>query len=129
MRQTSDCMPTIVAAGATGYSGRYLVAELSRRGHRVRALVRPDKSVDGADEVFVGEATRASTLEGLCHGADAVFSSLGITRQTDRVSYEDVDYEANLNVLAEAQRAGVRRFGFISVVRPEVFAPSALARA
>ena len=30
----------ILVAGATGYLGRFIVAELHRRGHRVRAVVR-----------------------------------------------------------------------------------------
>ncbi len=122
-------MSLVVVAGATGYLGRFLVAGLAERGVRVRALARPGKAVEGAAEVFEGEATRAATLAGLCDGADAVFSSLGITRQKDRVTFEQVDHQANLNVLGEAKRAGVRRFGFVSVVRPELFASSAMVQA
>ena len=33
-------MPTTLVAGATGYLGRYIVAELHHRGHTVRAIVR-----------------------------------------------------------------------------------------
>lgn len=33
-------MSTILVAGATGYLGRFIVAELHRRGYQVRALVR-----------------------------------------------------------------------------------------
>ncbi|MGE0601639.1 MAG: SDR family oxidoreductase [Dehalococcoidia bacterium] len=122
-------MANIVVAGATGYLGRFMVAELARRGHRVRALARPGKRVEAAAEIFEAEATRPETLRGLCEGADLVFSSLGITRQTDGLTFEDVDYHANANVLAEAISAGVQRFGFVSVVSPEVFAGSALVRA
>lgn len=119
-------MPTLLVAGATGYLGGFVVAEAKRRGYRVRALARPGKPVPGADEVFEGEATRPETLTGLCAGVDLVFSSLGITRQTDRVTFEDVDHLANRNVLREAEAAGVRRFGFVSVVNPERFAGNAL---
>ena len=36
------CMPhAVFITGATGYMGRPLAEELSRRGHAVRALVRP----------------------------------------------------------------------------------------
>lgn len=122
-------MSTVVVAGATGYLGQFVVAELARRGHRVRALARPGKSVAGAADVFEAEATRPETLHGLCDGAELVFSSLGITRQIDRVTFEDVDHRANANVLAQAVAAGVRRFGFVSVVSPEVFAHSALVQA
>ena len=112
----------VLVAGATGYLGRHLVAVLSEQGSRVRALVRPGKTVAGAAEVFEGEATSVSSLRGCCDGVDLVFSALGITRQRDRgVTYEDVDYRANLAVLDEAERAGVTRLGVISVADPARF--------
>jgi uncharacterized protein YbjT (DUF2867 family) len=114
-------MQRALVAGATGYLGRHVVAEMKRRGIWVRALARPEKEVPGADEVLHAEATRGEALAGACEGVDVVFSSLGITRQTDRVTYEDVDYGANRNLLKEAERAGVSRFGFVSVVAPELF--------
>ena len=119
-------MRTLLVAGATGYLGGFVIREARRRGLRVRALVRPGKVVEEADEVFEGEATRAESLDGLCDGVDFVFSSLGITRQTDRVSYMDVDYGANLNVLRQAEACGVQRFGFVSVPHPERFAGNPL---
>ena len=39
-------MSTILVAGATGYLGRSIVAELHRRGYQVRALVRDLSSKD-----------------------------------------------------------------------------------
>lgn len=114
-------MKNVIVAGATGYLGRHLVAELASRGVEVTAIVRPGKSVAGAHRTVEAEVTDRASLEGICDGADAVFSALGITRQTDAVTYEDIEYRANMNVLAEAQRAGVGRFGVISVVHPEYF--------
>ena len=35
--------PRVLVTGANGFLGRHLVAELLRRGYRVRALVRPDR--------------------------------------------------------------------------------------
>ncbi len=63
--------------------------------------------------MFVGQATQPPTLAGLCDGIDVVFSSLGITRQTDGLGYMDVDYQANKNILDLAVQAGVRKFVFI----------------
>ena len=114
-------MQRALVAGATGYLGRHVVAEMRRRGTWVRALARPGRVVPDANEVFYAEATNGEALAGACDGVDTAFSSLGITRQTDRVTYEDVDYGANRNVLKEAERAGVSRFGFVSVVAPELF--------
>lgn len=112
-----------LVAGATGYLGHFVVRELARRGVEVRALARnPDKLEKVQpfiSEVFQAEATDDSTLEGLCDGCELAFSSLGIRAITGRVTYEDVDYQANLNVLNRAREAGVRRFSFISVLDGE----------
>lgn len=109
----------VLVAGATGYLGVRVVAALARRGAHVRALVRPGKAVAGAHEHFEAEVTNPASLEGACEGVDWVFSALGITRQKDGVTYEAVDYGGNLALLREAERAGVSRFGVISVVCAE----------
>ena len=110
----------VVVAGATGYLGRHLVVALRDRGWRVRALVRDPArlgfAADAAAEVFEGHATRPETLAGLCDGAEAVVSALGLRAMGGRLTVFDVDRDANLNVLARAREAGVRRFGFVSVL-------------
>ena len=62
------------------------------------------------------EATEPETLTGVMNGVDLVVSSLGITRQRDGLSYQDVDYGANANLLDEALKAGVPRFAYIHVL-------------
>jgi uncharacterized protein YbjT (DUF2867 family) len=75
------------------------------------------------DEVFQGEVTQAATLEGICDGMDFVVSTIGITRQKDGVTFQDVDYQGNMNLLAEAERAmetgtaQVKKFLYISVFK------------
>jgi uncharacterized protein YbjT (DUF2867 family) len=116
----------VLVVGATGYLGSHMVAELKKAGHWVRALSRREGAFSAAphppDEVFIAEATRPETLEGLCDGIDYVFSALGQTRQRDRLSVWKVDYGANRAVLDRAVAAGVRQFLFVSVVRPELSA-------
>lgn len=50
---------------------------------------------------------------------DTVFSSVGITRHKDSLSYMDVDYQANMNLLNEARNSGVKKFIYISVLNGE----------
>lgn len=111
-------MHTVFIAGATGYLGRYLCAEYRRRGSHVIALVRDAARAAGldADRLVVAEATRPETLEGVMRGVDLAVSALGITRQADGLSYRDVDYGANLNLLREAERARVGRFAYVHVL-------------
>jgi len=113
-------MQRVLVAGATGYLGAFVARELESRGRFVRALVRPSKKVealwDSTDEIVHGEITRPETLEHVCDGIDVVFSSVGITRQKDGLTFRDVDYQGNKNLLDEALRAGVRKFVYVSAV-------------
>jgi len=108
----------ILIAGATGYLGKYVVKEFKKRGYYVRALARGESRLDSIrpfiDEAWIGEITDPSTLRGVCHGMDYVFSSVGITRQKDGLSYMDVDYGGNRNLLDEALKSKISSFMYIS---------------
>ncbi len=120
-------MKKVLVAGSTGYIGRYVVQEFKNRGYWVRALVRDaekakqtgahlEPAIAGlADEIVIAEATKPETLAGVCDGIEIVFSSLGMTRPDFVHSSFDVDYQANLNILREAEKAKVRKFVYISV--------------
>lgn len=112
-------MQRALVAGATGYLGRFLVSELKRRGYWVRVLVRrPEQAreVPDVDDIFVGQITDAATIRDVATGTDVVYSTVGITRQRDGFTYDDVDYRGNLNLLKEAERAHVARFVYISIL-------------
>jgi len=112
-------MKHVLVAGATGYLGGFMVQELKARGYLVRAIARsPEKLRDlqgAVDEIVKAEITQPETLEHVCDGIDVVFSSIGITKQKDKVTFRDVDYQGNVNLLEAAQRAGVRKFIYVSV--------------
>ena len=113
-------MKRILVAGATGYLGGFVAREFTSQGHVVRALARSPQKLDSLDpspdEIVRGEVTRPETLAHVCDGIDVVFSSVGITRQKDKLTFQDVDYKGNKNLLAEAQRAGVGKFIYVSVL-------------
>jgi uncharacterized protein YbjT (DUF2867 family) len=111
-------MKRVLVAGATGYLGRHVVTELKRRGYWVRVLVRhPDQAADlaVADDVFVGHIVDPASMINVAAGADTVMTTIGITKPTDRSTYEQVDYGGNLTLLREAQRCGVGRFGYVAL--------------
>ncbi|MBB3205889.1 uncharacterized protein YbjT (DUF2867 family) [Rhodopirellula rubra] len=122
-QESSRHQTKVLVVGATGYLGKYMIRELKQRGYWVRALARSraklDAVADCVDEIFVGEATRAETLEGVCDEIDIVFSSLGITRQRDGLTYTDVDYQANKNVLDIAIQSGVEKFLYVSALNAD----------
>lgn len=119
-------MTTTLVVGATGYLGRHLIAELHRRGHRVRAAVR-DRAraqADGpwgapglgglVDEWAVGEITDTGFTQDLTSGTDYVISALGVTRQN--ADPWEIDNLANLAILNSALAHGVQAFTYINVL-------------
>lgn len=118
----------VLVAGSTGYLGKFVTQAFKERGYWVRALTRsedrlaqpgpftaPGIGPDDVDEVFVGELTRPETLDGLMDGIDIVFSSVGISRQRDRLTFEQVDYQCNHTLIELATRTPVRKFVYVSM--------------
>ncbi|MGF1777863.1 SDR family oxidoreductase [Vibrio nomapromontoriensis] len=123
----------VLIAGATGYLGQYIISEVAARGMNLKALARnPSKLHEQPllpEQIIQAEVTKPETLRGVCANTDVVISTVGITRQTDKLSYEDVDYQANLNLLREAKATGVKKFIYVSVFRGEQLQEVAICRA
>lgn len=112
----------ILLAGATGYLGRYIAYQLLESGYIARLIVRKKFKVpfySDSFELVEAEVTKPESLTGLCKNMDAVISTVGITRQKDGLSYMDVDYHANVNLIDEAKKNGVKKFIYISVLNGE----------
>jgi uncharacterized protein YbjT (DUF2867 family) len=113
-------MKRVLVAGATGYLGHFVVRELKSRGYFVRALARTPGKLDDINgqinEIRIGQVTMPETLTGVCDSIDCVFSSIGITKQRDKLTFKDVDYQGNKNLLDLAGKAGVRKFVYVSVL-------------
>lgn len=129
----SSKQQTVLVVGATGYLGGHLVKAFHSAGYTVHALARsPEKLSELApyiERVHQGEATNPESLNGICADIDIVISALGITRQRDGLSYMDVDYQANRNILDESIRAGVERFAYVHVLNAEQMPHIAMAAA
>jgi len=109
----------IVLAGAFGNLGAEILKKLIAGGHEVIAAGRKEKPVPGLAGGYTFRAmdtSNPSSLAGLCDGADAVITTVGLTGASTTLSCYDVDYQGNLNLLQEAKRAGVRKFVYISVI-------------
>jgi len=108
----------ILIAGAGGALGKALVNRYLEQGDSVSALVLRDAEMEGIAHlrlrVVTANVTRPESLIGVCDRHEQVISCIGITRLKGNVTHEAVDFKGNLNLLREAERAGVRKFGFIS---------------
>lgn len=105
-------MASVLVAGATGYLGRYVVAELHNRGHLIRAVARDrdrarrqgpwgSPSLDGlVDEWALGNVTDPRFTRDLAADVEHVVSALGVTRQ--KADPWQIDNLANLAILDSA---------------------------
>src|SRR6478752_1027133 len=126
----------ILVAGATGVVGQEVTRLLKQHGHFVRSVSKDPQRAERlrplTDELRLLDATVASEVEGLCQGLEVVVSALGAPVSPSgkgRRAFADVDLKANLNLLAEAQRAGVRRFVYVGVYTEAVYAGTAYVTA
>lgn len=108
----------VLVAGASGYLGRYLVDVFQNQGWEVTSLVRCHK--DDLPNQVVAQASDKKSLEGIMKGVDLVVSSLGITRQRDGLTYRDVDFQCNKNLLEEAITSKVPQFAYIHVLNGDI---------
>ena len=112
-------MQKVLVAGSTGYLGRFVVQEFKKQDYWVRALARNADKLESLseyiDETFIGEVTDTNTLSEICKDIDIVFTSVGITKQKDNLTYMDIDYQGNMNLLEEAKEEGISKFIYVSV--------------
>lgn len=115
----------VLLAGATGYLGRYLLKALIDKENQIIAIVRDPNKLQNSNENYLeikqAEITKPDTLSDICKGIDTVISTVGITRQKEGLTYMDVDYQANMNLLEEAKKAGVKHFVYVSAINGDKY--------
>jgi len=80
---------TILVAGATGTSGRYITSSLSESGYKIRAFVRDKKKAQSIlpeeVELVEGDLRQISDVENAMQGVSGLYISLGIgENQTEK---------------------------------------------
>lgn len=114
-------MRSVLVAGATGQLGQAVLRELKQRGYITQALARDARKLTGVavDKVAVGDLTKPETLRQVGANVDAVISCAGAAMNVNdfgnRASFYEIDYQGNLHLLAAAQRAGVKKFVYVSL--------------
>jgi len=115
--------PLVALTGATGFIGQYLLRELPKRGYRLRVLLRRPSDVPiAAASAVVGDLARPQNMSAALADVDAVIHSAGIAHAMSGLPEDDyrlLNTEATIGLARAAQRAGARRFVFLSSIRAQ----------
>ncbi len=101
---------TLALLGATGGTGRAVLAAARRRGHAVVALARAPQPAQDGVRFVQGDALDRAALARLVAGADAVISCLGPVAG----SPPDLSSRATEALLAAMRDAHVRRLAVVT---------------
>lgn len=108
----------VLVAGATGRTGRFVVADLLESRAKVRGLTRnPESARDrfGSDAEWVsGDVRERSSLQPLFKDVDRVVSVLGATERTGSNTPEAVEYNGTVNLIDLAIESGVKQVVIIT---------------
>lgn len=114
----------ILITGGTGVIGQSTVQQLVDRGHTVRLLSRhaSDDSREWPSGVESHDADMGDpeSLRGAADGCEVVLHIAGIvSEKPPEITFQRVNVEGTRHIVAEANRAGVKRFVFISSLGAE----------
>lgn len=114
----------IFIAGASGFVGGHLVADLIAKGHKTTCLARSDKAKQSLSakgvEVITGDITQPDTLKDVLQPDDFVIHLVGIIEEKGKASFQSIHVEGTANLVSEAKRAGVRHFFYQSALGADI---------
>jgi len=113
----------VLVTGGTGVVGRSTVTALLQRGHTVQLLSRharrdAEQWSHGVHPI-IGNVAEANSIVGAADGCDAVLHLTAIVDEHGTQTLQRVNVDGTRNVVAEAERAGLRKFVFVSSLGAE----------
>jgi nucleoside-diphosphate-sugar epimerase len=115
--------PLIALTGATGFIGKFLLRELPKLGYRLRVLLRrPSALPMESASAVVGDLARPQNMAAALADVGAVIHSAGLAHAMSGLPEDDyrmLNTEATIRLARAAQRAGVKRFVFLSSIRAQ----------
>ncbi len=122
----------LLLTGATGLVGSALLRRLVAEEQPVRCLVRDPRQLGPQRvrvQIALGDLTDPPSFRNAMRGVDTVVHLAGSTRDQPRGSIEDLTAMATWRMVDAAQRAGVERFVFFSLLGASEHHKSRLFRA
>jgi uncharacterized protein YbjT (DUF2867 family) len=112
----------VFIAGATGYMGNRLAAELLRRGHMVSGLARrgSESRLPGACRPVIGDALDDSTFGAAVGDVDCYVQLVGVAHPSPAKAqqFREIDEKSFDASLAASVANRVRHFVYVSVAHP-----------
>ena len=112
----------ILLLGATGRTGKLVIEEALKRGHKISAIARdPEKLKDYQIDITQGTPYDFETVEKALSGCEAVINTLNISRKSDNpwaglVSPTDLISKSATNCATAMKKAGIKRFIALSTI-------------
>lgn len=112
----------ILLLGASGRTGKHVIAEAGSRGHTISAIVRdPEKLKGFTAEMVQGTPYEYSTVEKALTGCEAVINTLNVSRKSDNpwarlAAPKDLISKSCSNALQAMEKNRVRRFVALSAI-------------
>lgn len=112
----------VLVIGGTGTLGRQIARRALDQGHEVRCMVRTPRKApflqEWGCELTRGDLLNPASLDYALDGVDAVIDA-ATSRPDDPRSVYETDWDGKLNLLRACERAGVKRFVFLSLLNAE----------
>lgn len=112
----------VFLTGGTGYIGSHLIPELLRRGHTVRALVRPASvsKLPGGAEPVIGDALSAFTFAHTIHPSDTFIQLVGVPHPSPSKAeqFKAIDLVSIKESVRAVAGSSIRHFIYLSVAQP-----------
>ena len=119
-------MNKVILFGATGNLGKEIARELIRQGFDLTVVVRNESKAGSISDItrkyIIANVCDPGTLAHILDKQEIVISALGKSvspNDKSKPTFEEVDYQGNMNILNEAKRSGVRKFIYVSAFHSE----------
>jgi uncharacterized protein YbjT (DUF2867 family) len=112
----------ILLLGATGRTGKLIIEEAIKRGHKISAIARnPEKLKDFKIDITQGTPYEYETVEKAITGCEAVINTLNVSRKSDNpwaplAAPKDIISKSASNAIKAMKKAGIKRFVALSAI-------------
>lgn len=109
-------MMKILLLGATGRTGKHIIKEAIKRGHKISAVARnPEKLKDFEIDIIQGTPYDYDTVEKAIIGCEAVINTLNVSRRSDNpwaplAAPKDMISKSASDALKAMEKEGIKRF-------------------